>query len=199
MATRIYLVPKIGTGVIGDNDPFRPKYFAKADGSTAIVGVECRCHLYGLEPVALVAATVTAAQHTALIANADVVAVPLNLDSTVGAAVSAVQTAIEGFNIPADWVTSGMTYRQVVRWLSALFILAERLHLVGNVRIFPPGISLTSQISDLSDRQRAHLRNAAYTLGVDVSKVTGATTMRAFLKTLGDSVPFAPFLHDIQL
>jgi hypothetical protein len=94
---RVYLIPTTGTGGVVNSapDPVRPKYVREAGLSYLQV-------TYGRQPVALVFTDVTAGQHTALAANGDVVAIPANIDTTVGANLATVQNALEALNIPAD-------------------------------------------------------------------------------------------------
>src|SRR3990167_9302367 len=117
---RLYLMPITGAGT-SQADPRQPKY-------TADLGPEWSMMDYGLVPWCIVAAERDDAVHAALTANADVRAVPVDLDSTVGAALSATQTALETARIPAGWVTAGMTWRQVLRPVMGLFQLAQRYH-----------------------------------------------------------------------
>ncbi len=198
MATRFYLVPKVGTGIPGDNDPYRPKYFLDALGRGVIAG-QVSSMDYGLEPVFLVAADVTPADHATLIANTDVVALPANLDAAVGVNLATVTAKVDALGFPSDWVSAVTTYRQIVRVLTQCIQFAQRLHGQENVRMLPVGITLNSRVSDLSPAQRQRLANVIGTFGGTASEITGAMTLRAALKTLADQVPVVAVLLDTTL
>ena len=186
MAVRIYIVPRVGSGTA--TDLWRPKYIVDGIGTNLLSGPSAHVG-YGLEPVYLVAADVTNAEHTALAANSDVTAVPANLDATLGANLATVQAKLEAFGIPSGWVTGAMTYRTVVKWVIRLFFISQRLNGMSNVGLLPQGVTLDSTISDLTQTQRDKLSAAAESLGADTSGVTGATTIRAALKALADQLP----------
>lgn len=193
MAVRFYLLPieevvkdaQLGTTTRG------PKYFAwrfDPDPPALLDGVSYEMRDYGLEPTALLAADVTNAQHQLLIANADVTAVPANLDNTLGANRATVQAALESLHIPADALTNATTYRQVLRGVMAIFALAQRFNgRVGNSgRLFPVGITLATTLGDLSQSVRNQLQSAAEELGYDYSGLTLQSTLRDVLKQIAN-------------
>ena len=93
MTIRIYLTPIVARS---DKPNSRaPKYFWD------LAGVTWGAMDYGLEPVMLVVADVTDAQHAALVTNADLVSVPANLDATIGGA--GLTAARNGGNITVTW------------------------------------------------------------------------------------------------
>lgn len=194
MAIRFYLVPKIGAGT--GADPYRPKYFQSTPTVRDIAGGFLSMD-YGLEPVYLVRAEVTAGEHTAIAGQSDVIAAPTNLDATIGAALATVQTALETKGIPAGWITAGLTFRTVLRAVAQLVTFAQRLHGTGNVRVLPPGITLDSTIGDLTVTQRQKFLAAAVTFGLDTSPVVLSTTIRAALKLLLDQLPLVSVGGDL--
>lgn len=196
MAIRFYLVPKIGDGLL-ITTAFRPKYFGVGEAFAATM---THALDYGLEPVFLVRADVTNPQHNTIVANADVVGSPANLELTVNASLTTVQTRLSAKGIPAGWITSGMTYRAVLRWTARLFLLAQRLHGQTNGRPLPSGITLNSTIGDLTVAQRNALQTAAVSLGAtDFSAITLATTLHDALKSIGDQIPIAIQLNGTTL
>jgi hypothetical protein len=77
--------------------------------------------------VFFVAANVTTQQHNTIAAQADVIAIPADVNAEIGAAaLSNVQTRLEQLRIPADWVTAGHTYRQVLKRVLAWFMGARQ-------------------------------------------------------------------------
>lgn len=187
MALRVYLVPVIGDGLT-PKTARRAKYIAPDEFFVGGIVGRYQAMDYGNEPMMLVAAEVTAAEHTAIAANADVIAAPANLDNTIGANLATVQAALESVNLPADWITSGMTYRTVLRWIARLFLVCQRFQGLAGGRLFPAGITLASVIGDLSASVRQKLTQGAQSLGLDTSNIAPATTIRAALKDLGNQM-----------
>lgn len=186
MAVRFYLLPlqpASGIGAIADGNYARPKYVLEAGVS------RCDCAPYGLETTYLVAADVTGAQHTALAANGDVTALPLDIDQQIGGNLAAVQSALEALRIPAGWVTSGMTYHTVLAVVRRLFAFLQRFGGISRKSIFDAGITLDSTISQLTQNQRNVLQAAADAFAIDTSTITGATTIRQALKIVSDQMP----------
>lgn len=179
---RFYIVPKIGDGLTPFT-AFRPAYVSD-------LGVPFGSMDYGREDTMLVGAEVTGAQHTAISANGDVTSIPLNLDDTVSAgALPTVQTTLEGLKIPAGWVTTSHTYRQVIGIVGRIFMLMQRFYgLNAAATFFEPGITLDTRINQLTANQRNRLQAAASALGLDTSFVTGPMTIRVVLKTWADAM-----------
>jgi hypothetical protein len=180
MAIRYYLVPKIGSG-IALTDPFRPKYVDAIAGRWQAMD-------YGREPVMLLRADVTPVEHAILAAASDAVAAPDDLSQTVGGALSTVQARLEFVNIPGDWVTAGMTFRAVLRWVARLFLLAQRLNGQANERLFEALEHLDTLVSQVPAARRQRWATAATSLGLDPSGITGSMTLRQALKLLGDQI-----------
>lgn len=188
MASRFYIVPRIGTGTgTTPATHFRPKYIGD-------LGVLYAAMDYGLEGTYLVGAEVTPAQHTALAAEADVIAIPLNLDNAIGGALSQVESALETLNVPAGWVTTTHTYRQVIGAVGRLFRFMRTFAARQRRVFFESGVTLNLQMNDLTAAQRNALAEAATFLGLDISGITGTTTIRQALKILIDQMgPFTLF------
>jgi hypothetical protein len=150
---------------------FRPKYIPALGVSFASIAFDGN---------SLVSATLTAQQETDIALNADVILIP-PLDNTV--AVTATKNSLEAINIPAQWVTAGMTYRQVLKVVAGLFLLLQRingrsalLHLAGN---------LDKTLAQIPANTCAQLANASDDLGLDRSAVTNSTTVREALRIAG--------------
>lgn len=181
MASRLYLVPVIGTGT--RQEPRRAKYFSDFTRDT----LPSSWMDFGLEPVMLVGADVTNDQHLSISANIDVVSIPANIDATISAlALTQVQNALEGMNIPANWVTTAMTYRFVLRVVVGMFQFAQRYQGLGGGRLFGTGISLGTQFNQLPAAVRSRLIETAESFGYDTSSLSGNSTIRQILKFLGD-------------
>lgn len=179
MTLRVYLTPVVARS---DKPNSRaPKYFWD------LTGVWWGAMDYGLEPVFLVVADVTDAQHAALVANADLASVPANLDASIGAAgLTAARNALEGFGIPGQWLMAGTTWREAVRHCARLFQFAQRLHGLYGVRVYQSGITLGTTVGSLTAGQRNALLDVAQSFGWDTSGVTGAMTLRQALKVMAN-------------
>lgn len=181
MALRVYLTPIIGSGA-SVADSRRAKYFKGTSASGKFVLIP-----YGLEPFGLVVAEVTPAQHTALTANSDLQSFPANLDTQLTAGVvTTVKAGLESLSIPGGWVTTALTYRNLLRVVIQIFQFSQRFHGLGGGRLFPAGVTLDTQFSALSAGQRTSLQAAATSFGWDTSGLTGANTLRQILKAMAD-------------
>jgi len=182
---RFYLLPKIGDG-LSVATAFRPKYVSGGGIAGTYTSMD-----YGAEDLMLVAANVTPAEHTAIAANVDVLAVPANLDANVSAlALTTIQDELEAANLPADWVTTELTYRQVLKGVATLVLINQRYQgLFG--RLFTTGITLDLRWNELTVQMRANLKAVAdsFMPPLDTSAVTNTTTLRHMLKIVADQLP----------
>lgn len=185
MAVRYYLTGRAGTGADGDH--YHPNHFTVTG-----MGFDWRAIRYGDDGAFIVWADVTPTQHTALAANADLVALPANTTNTVGANLTTVQSALESFNIPADWVTSGMTYRQVLRGVATLFQFAQMFHGRGYGKLIQAGVTLDTQFNALPQGVKNALLDTAQALNYDTSGLTGAITVRQILRLMAQQWGSAP-------
>src|SRR5687767_9325292 len=162
MATHFYLIPRTTvTGGPGGSF-FAPKYVHPADLNLPFSAMD-----YGRDGTFLVGCDVTPAQHTTIAANSDVTAIPANLDAAIGTAgaLTAVQNALEALRIPALWVTTAHTYRQVVGAVGRIFLLMQRFAGVYKRTFFEAGITLGTRMNQLTTGQRAALEDAISKLG----------------------------------
>jgi hypothetical protein len=187
MTIRLYLLP-IETGTYLGRSVRGPAYFAFPGDPTPPALVEARWEMrdYGFEPVALLAADVTPEQHDLLAAQLDVAAIPEDLNRIVGSgALATVQAELETRGLPGDAVTSGTTYRAIVRGILAIFALSQRYGvLTGGERLLPAGIDLDTQLSAMSAENRQALIQACDELGYDRTEITLSSTIRDCLKKI---------------
>lgn len=179
MALRFYLVPET-TFVLGGQTQRGPKYFTPDVWSGNMSAQD-----FGAEPVFLVGADVTNAQHTTLVANSDVLAAPLNLSNNVGANLATVQAAYAARNIPYSWIDVGMTWATVLRWTWRIFLLWHRLQAFGR---FFEELNLDATVGSFTQTKRTHLNNAAQSMGLDTSSITLAMTVQQALIILGNQI-----------
>lgn len=179
---RFYLVPTVTL----DSPPgaIVPKYFD--DGTLTVPWVSMD---YPSEATMLVRADVTPEQHTTLAAQTDVLAVPSPITTLVSAvALSRVQSVLEGANLPAGWVTTSHSYRDVLRAVARVMLLLQRYH-GQRGRLFGSGITLGTTIAQLPQATRNRLRDAAISFGLDVSGLTNQMTLRQALRLLAEQLP----------
>jgi hypothetical protein len=175
MATRVYIVPSIGAGT-SPADAFRPAYIEAAGG-------QLRAAMpFGREPVFLALADVTPAQHALIAANVPITVVPQDLSSVVGAATAVVEAELDSWNIPGQWVTAGLTYRQVLFGVAAIFQFAQRFNGLHRLRLFVGGVGLNATVGSLTQEQRDRLAAVSDSFGWDRSGVTASTTIRQLLR-----------------
>ena len=181
MATRFYILPT------EDNNGWTgPKYIAWGFDPDP-PGIDCRWSLkdYGLIPACLVAADVTQEQHEQLAAEADVAAPPADIDQNVSApALPAVQQVLEALSIPARWVTTGHTYRELLRMVGGLCMFAQRHHALHGERLIDSPAQLDLSWSQVPAARRARIQATADSMGYDYSAVLPSWTVRHALKLL---------------
>jgi hypothetical protein len=193
MTWALYALPIAGTGA-NSTDPRRPKYVKEAP---ELAGLQWSMMDYGHNPHCLMAADVSPAQDAFLVAQADVRAIPDDLDSAVGGALNAVQNALEAMSIPAGWVTAGTTWREVVRTVGGLFQFAQRYASIANGQTFlPAGVNLNNTWGSISAARRTNVTNtaASFEPPYSMAGITNGTTIRAALKLLADQWGDRPFV-----
>jgi len=183
MTIRYYLMPALEV----DNRRC-PKYMFVdyADLNPAGLNVQWNAMDYGLMPVFLVRANVTIAQHAALAAQYDVIAVPENINNQIGAGLSQVQTALETLHIPAGWISFTNTYKEVLRTIACIFQFFQRLHGMFGEKLIDGAVNLNTEWADIPVEARINLRDVADSIRLDYSSVVATTTVRQILKMFAD-------------
>lgn len=186
MTIRFYVIPIERTASLTQRGP---KYFKwRYDPNPP--GINCPYYMmdYGDVDVAFICADILDADHTALIANSDVLSLPLNLDQNLTApAVTAAQNFLEAINIPAGWVSTALTYRQVARLVCAMFQFMQRVTFYLGHSITLPQNWANLTISQIPVDIRDAMAAAAASFYFDYSAVTGSTTIRQVLKGMADA------------
>ena len=191
MAWRLYVIPIESAGTARG-----PKYFTwMVDPDPPGLSVPWAMMDYGCEPTGIVAADVTTAQHNVLAGHADVLALPVNLNTSPNAAaVTTAQTYLESINVPAGWVTTALTWRQIVRTVAGLFQFAQRYSGISSGgRWFGGGVALSMQWGQLPADVQTNLLATATSFGYSTMGLSGTTTIRTILKVLADAWGDAPF------
>lgn len=190
---RYYVMP-LG---VTPNGTRRPKYFRdrRSDTDPTLIDAPYTIIPYGLIDACLVVADVTTTQHADLVANLDVAAAPQNIDQTISvSALPQVRAVLEVLCIPAGWVTTSHTYRQILRMAGGLFQFSERHHALHNEQLIDSQDQLDLQWNEIPLARRGRIRETANSLGYGYDWVTGTTTVRQMLKVLGDQWAGGPLL-----
>lgn len=180
-----YIIPKVGTG--SPTDPFRPKYLSDPVNFPDLSSAPWSAMDYGIEPTFLVAANTSAAQHATLSGFSDVDAIP-NLNTTVGGnpTLSQTQNKMESRQIPGAWITATTLWREVTGKFGRFCMIAQRLNGRRKKRIFPPGVTLDS---NLTTETLGDLSDTAQSFGISVS-LTTSMTVRDALMLIELQMPF---------
>ncbi len=189
MTIRYYIVPieRVGTGR-------GPKYFKWRLGTGTI---DCQWAMvdYGLVDQAVVAADISDIDAATLAAAADVMAIPVALDNKLtSGAVSTAKTWLESIGVPAGWVTTALTYREVLRTVTALFLFMQRVCAILGRKVTVTKTALGTQFRNLPADVRAAITQAADEQGFDRSGVSNTTTLRVILKLMADAWDDTPIL-----
>lgn len=191
---RFYLVP-VETSASGTERG--PKYFRGAFrgeiGYTPLVTTQWRARDYGNEPSMLLAAEVSDSDDATLAALADVTKFADNLDTSLGAQLGAMQTALEALSLPAQMINSATTARQVIRGIMACFAVAQCMQGKG-FRVFGAGITLATQLSALAVATRQALQSCATQLGYDQTGITLTSSVRDVLTKLVQQASPSPMM-----
>lgn len=189
MATRLYIVPVVGTGT--KSNPRTPKYFT--DGT--ITSTSWTANVYGFEPWAIVAADLSPADDTIIVNEPDAFALPFDLSPLLTAPqVTNVQAKLEAANIPSGWVNTSLTWTLVVRTVLGMFeffqrysgIYAKQTGLVPT-SLFTGGVTLDSTFGSLPSANQNALTGSAQSFGISTAGLTASTTMRTILKAMADN------------
>ena len=188
MTVRVYVLPMDET-LIGASTYRAPKYIGGRNNPplAGLENISYACMPYGMQPVCLLIADVTVAQHNLLTANSDVLAAPQNIDNNLNAgAVTTVKNLLESLHIPAGWVTTSHTYRQVLRLVGWLFQFMQRVHGIFPEKLFAAPNTLATTYGELSPGMQSALLQAAQSFAFDTSGLQSSTTLRVILKNLAD-------------
>lgn len=122
------------------------------------------------------------ADETLILADPDTVRIPDNLDGTVGGRLAAIQSKLDGWNLPSAWVQVGHTFRFVLRRITAMLLVMQRIQgsLPAGERttlLFVGGRTLNTAIRDLTAAQRDVVLNALRDLNIDRAGLTLDSTI----------------------
>jgi hypothetical protein len=152
---------------------------------------------YGRLDVASVAVRAEVVDHEWLAVQADVFAIPVDLELLPSPAeIAAFGDALEGAYIPADWLLPNMTWRECLRTVSGMMLYMQRLCSVLKADPIELGWQLNDKFSDLTAEEQYAVREAMLTLGYDDSVLKDNWTLRILLKNAADQWGERPILFD---
>jgi hypothetical protein len=179
---------------IGDTLYRGPKYLKWRQNPDG-VDVRWKAMDYGLMPTMLLVADVTQEQHDLAAAQPDIITIPPDIDGAISPqALPLVVDALEALHIPAGWVTTAHTYRDVMRPTAHLFQLAQRYHGRTARRLIEAGYNLDTLIGDLPVNVLQSLNETAQSLGWDTSEIQASWRLRQALRHLAQQWGEAPVL-----
>jgi hypothetical protein len=150
---------------------------------------------YGLLDQALLVSDISATNHTALSANADVLSVPVDINTTLNAtAVTITRDYLESIGMPAHWVTTADTYRGVLRTIAGCFLFLQRAMAILGRSVPLTSGALDLQMQDLAADVRVALQVAATEQGFSTTGITPTATVRTVLKLMADAWGERPIL-----
>lgn len=184
---RYYILPVEQVTTTGGGIARGPKYFRwRFDPDPPGMDAMWAMMDYGLINACLLVADVTQEQHEALTANVDVASPPQNIDQQVSEiAIPAVKAVLEELRIPADWVTSAYTYRQILRMVAGLFQFAQRYHAMHGEALVDSKAALDLRWNQIPLARRNRIIATVNELGYDYSGITSTWTVRRILRHLG--------------
>jgi hypothetical protein len=193
MTIRFYILP-IEVNPFGKR---RPKYIHyMGDTDPTLISCPFGMRDYGSINQCVMCADISATDHTSLSSHSDVLSVPVNIDGTLNvSARNSTRTFLETYNIPGSWVTTGMTYRSVLRTITGFFIYFILVNTILGRDIELPASWLDLQMQEISQSIQTAMVQAAQqetTVHYDFSGVTPTTTMRQILKVMGDAWASTP-------
>jgi hypothetical protein len=187
MTVRFCLVPSVGSGS-GPQDAIRPKYFADWSQTHPGDSIQAEWKDFGWDGSFLVGANVTTAQQAEIASHPDVVVIPANLDSNVGANLTTVQATLEALNIPADWINAGHSYRDIIRNVLKFFQYISRFE-ARELTAFFFDMSLETLFSDITQAQRDAMLSAAVSLNLNTANITLSMKLRQVLRIILVQLP----------
>jgi len=178
---RLYVLP-----LVTINGTRYPRYIAAPEPPDFPLNTAFSLIDYGIEPVCLLCAPeIDQTQHDLLVAQSDVWSPPETLDDLIPNAPE-IRAALEPFGIPLQWITNGMTYRRVVRFISVLFFIGQGLNGRGAGSIFPTGATFNTLWEELPAAYQAALTAVFQRWYLPLGVLQDGTPLRDILEVFRD-------------
>jgi hypothetical protein len=142
---------------------------------------------YGVIDRAIVAVDADTTALQALDAQPGIIALPANLDANPGgAARTQIRDALEAVNVPAQWVAAGLSWRQIARAVTGMFLFMQGLTVrTGSSPLDWQGVTWNTTFGALAIERQVALQEAASAQGWQGTIPNGAT-IRQILKSAAD-------------
>lgn len=193
MTVRFYVLPIEVRGLR------LPKYFAwKGDSIPPFLGSPWTMKDYGSINMCVLCSNISDADHAALMLNADVYSLPVDLDVTMSVTQrSAMNTYLEAHAIPGDWLAPGDTFRSALRTVTSMMLYLQRvLALIGYPSDPFAGLTLNTQYRNIPNPLHDALGQAASELGYTWTTANNDQVRKIF-KAQADQWGSAPILFGI--
>jgi len=179
MARRWYMMPMVDDIPMLKNDIGEVVGYANGAKYGLHEGMKGKTIYFGDHDYCLVNYDVTPEQHTTLNAYADVIALPTNLDNTPSLAiVNAVQTKIENAGYPADWITTSLTYKQILKRFLSIALVQQSFFGYARIKLKNSGYTLNTQFNELPLNIRQKLIDSARSRNLYTDNLTASSTLR---------------------
>ena len=181
---------------LGEGGTIRgPKYFKWRGNPT---GIDCPWSMidYGMIDLAFVSADTTIADHQQIFDAADTLSVDPRNGNQRNLNATAAQGEIDALTayldtaahfVPMGWATVTDTRRAILRGVCGIFMFVQRVTTEAGSPPTEWGITLATTWAELTDQQRAWMRQAALTLGFPTNDPPAGTTMRQVLRFMGNN------------
>jgi hypothetical protein len=188
---RFYIAPIEQVG-----DYRGPEYFLWRYDADPLNSVDCRWSLkdYGSQiNTGVLAADIEIDDHAYVSSQADVFSFPENIDVNPSPAeLSALEDFMEIAYIPADWLLPNMSWREVIRTITGMFLFMQRLTAITGDSPLDWGITLNTSFGDIPTDKQDAIIEAYDSLGYDSSVLKDNWTLRIILKNTADQWGDAP-------
>jgi len=176
----VNVVPVVRGGVEVANSQ-TAEYFG-----TPTAGVEAAYMSFGSEGTMLVCADTDAATHATFAALPRVIQLPEDLDQNLTAGqVTAVSNYLEARNIPAHWIDTSRTFREVLRGVAGIFQFAQLYTAMHSLTLFRGGVTLNTQLNQIPLVERNRLTQTALAANLSTAGITLSSTLRQVLNIFG--------------
>lgn len=187
---RFYIVPYISVNQYRNAAHFGGRAF---DPDPPLASAKWWQNDYGLVDVGIIMANVDDTQIAYLDTLPDILVVPEDIDSVIGARITAVKAGLNAFNIPSASISASDTYRGALREINGTFEFMQRLTRIAEANPFKLNIQLTTTFSQLPQMWKNALQQTAAELKYSTAGITGASTLLNILVSIGNQNNRRPF------
>lgn len=175
-----FIVPQTGDGRSRETG-YRPKYFHIFDSRISRIS----SMNIGLDSLFLVRVVMEETLRDSIAALSDVNAFPKNINNTLTTgAVTTIKNKLEAKKIPAGWINTSTTYKEVIKFVALIAQLHQRFDGLFGDKLLPAGVTLNTTFSQLPQAGKNKLNALADSFGFSKGSITGSSTLRFIFKEL---------------